>query len=1056
MTCREVLSGPRRVPSFAKIIFMFYRYKRLVALTVLTPMLLTSALITSTSSAEDITTTDVAKANAMEAVMLSGVRQITFEGLRSGEGYFSRDGRMMVFQTERDPANPFYQIFTMDMETGDLAAVSPGFGKTTCAWIHPDGDRVLYASTQDDPDARIKQTAELDFRASGKQRRYSWDYDPQFDLYAKTLTTGETTRLTNTLGYDAEGSYSPDGKTVLFASNRTAYDALMSDREQALFDVDPASMIDIYRMDADGSNVVRLTHSIGYDGGPFFSPDGERFCWRRFSEDGVRAEIHTMGIDGKDERQLTHLGAMSWAPFYHPSGEYLIFTTNLNGFANFEMYLVRADGMGEPVRVSYTDGFDGLPVFLPDGNHLSWTSTRGASKRSQIYMASWNHEAARKLLGLSETVDATAAADDLSADRDAAMASAKESVPTFSPADIGRHVDYLTRPELGGRMTGTDGERRATAYAAAYLESLGFEPAGENGTFFQSFEFPAGSELGQQNSLTVTIGEISSDLVIDEQWRPLSFSGDGNFEAAPVVFAGYGLVTPATDAIPEYDSYVHLDVADKWVMVLRDLPQEIKPELRQHWARYSAPRRKATIARDLGARGIIFVAGPTSEVKQQVIRFDRDASQAGVSMAVVSIDNETAKSWLASDGKSLAEEQKSLDGGEMAMGFELPSVKVAGHVEIKRNTGTGRNVLARLRAADASIHPVQPVVIVGAHIDHLGVGGGGSSLASDDEREKIHVGADDNASGVGAMLEIAQYLANEKTAGKLDAKRDLIIAAWSGEELGLFGSQAFVKEFYSLYPDAPRLKLDPEAAAAAETRAAMLAAHGASPEDEPLTPATAAYLNLDMVGRLREKLVIQGLGSSPAWEGEIQRRNVPVGLALQLDKIATRLPTDAAALVARGVPILSAFTGAHEDYHTPRDTPEKLNYEGAAAIAKLFALVTRGLMTTATPPEFKLEEGTDEQETPRANLTAYLGTIPDYVAGDIKGLKLSGVAADGPAATAGIKGGDVIIRLAGRAIENIYDYTYAIEALKIGESVEIIVKRNDVDVTLQITPSSRN
>lgn len=1009
--------------------------------------------------AEDVTTTDAAKATGLEEMFITNVRQITFDGLRAGEGYFSADGRSMVFQSERDPANPFYQIFHMDLDTGDLMQVSPGTGKTTCAWIHPDGDKVLFASTHHDAEAKKKQTDELEFRASGKQRRYAWDYDPQFELYVKSMSSGEMTRLTNELGYDAEASFSPDGKTILFASNRLAYSKKMTEREQTLFDLDPASMIDIYKMNADGTNVVRLTDSIGYDGGPFFSPDGKRFCWRRFSEDGSTAEIHTMGIDGKDEKTLTHIGAMSWAPFYHPSGEYLIFTTNLHGFANFELFIVRADGNGEPVRVSFTDGFDGLPVFLPDGKTLSWTTTRGAAKRSQIYMGNWNHEAARAALKLDGEAPASNALAG-SEDRDAAMESAKSSIPSFSPADVGRHVDYLTRPELGGRLTGTEGERRATAYVAAYLESLGFEPAGENGTFFHSFEFPAGAELIENNSLQVTqvVGEKKSDetLKLDEQWRPLSFSGNDKFEAAPVVFAGYGMVTPATDSIAEYDSYVHLDVADKWVMVLRDLPQNIKPELRQHWARYSAPRRKATIARDLGARGIIFVAGPTSEVKQELIRFDRDASQAGVSMAVVSVTNAVAESWMASAGKSLADEQKGLDKGDMAMGYELAGIKLAANVNIQRNTGTGRNVLARLRTAKPEESKKQPLVIVGAHIDHLGVGGGGSSLARDEERELVHVGADDNASGVGAMLEIAQYLASEQRAGKLNSKRDLIIAAWSGEELGLFGSQAFVKDFFTLFPEAPKLQLDAEAAAAAATHAAMLAAHGAAPEDEPLTSSIAAYLNLDMVGRLREKLVIQGLGSSPSWEAEVQRRNVPVGLSLALDKTASRLPTDAAALVSRGVPILSAFTGAHEDYHTPRDTPDKLNYEGASKIANLFALITRGLMTTDSPPVFKLEEGPQETETPRANLTAYLGTIPDYVAGDIKGLKLSGVASDGPAAKAGVKGGDVIIELAGRKIENIYDYTYAIEALKIGEAVEIVVKRGDKDWHLEITPASRD
>ena len=212
---------------------------------------------------------------------------------------------------------------------------------------------------------------------------------------------------------------------------------------------------------------------------------------------------------------------------------------------------------------------------------------------------------------------------------------------------------------------------------------------------------------------------------------------------------------------------------------------------------------------------------------------------------------------------------------------------------------------------------------------------------------------------------------------------------------------------------------------------------------------------MDMVGRLREKLVVQGIGSSPSFEGEVQRRNVPVGLELMLDRTSTRLPTDASAFVARDVPILAAFTGAHEDYHTPRDTPDKLNYEGAAKISRLFALLARGMMTAAKPPEFKLDEGTKRDDQPRVRLTAYLGTIPDYVAGDIKGLKLSGVAKTGPAALAGVKGGDIIVELAGRKVEDIYDYTYAIEALKIGEEAEIVVKRGTETIPLKVTPTAR-
>ncbi|MEM6980524.1 MAG: M20/M25/M40 family metallo-hydrolase [Planctomycetota bacterium] len=1004
-----------------------------------------------------------------ESQWLSNIRLLTFEGRRAGEGYFSADGTRMVFQSERDPENPFYQIYLSDFTTGDIQKISPGYGKTTCGWIHPSCDRVLFASTHHDPLAIKKQTDELEMRASGTQRRYSWDYDPTYELYAAEInelspgTEAGLTRLTDAMGYDAEASYSPDGTQIVFASNRSAFESELPPRLREQFEIDPAFMNDLYIMNADGSNVRRLTSEPGYDGGPFFSPDGHRICWRRFAPDGATAEIYTMKIDGSDVRRLTEFNAMSWAPYWHPSGDYLIFTTNKHGFANFELYLVRADGKGDLVRVTHTDHFDGLPVFVssPDGGptRLSWTSNRrltvdGSIKvedgkvvkgTSQIYLAEFNDTLARELLGLDDT-DASGDSESM------AMQNAAASQMGYSAADATRHVDYLTRPELGGRLTGTEGERFATNYVAAYLESLGFLPAGENGSFFDEFEFPAGSTLGSENRFLLTLGNDNPGPVpveLESTWTPLSFSQTGAIKPSDVVFAGYGLQVPGDENFVEVDSYVHLNVVDQWVMVLRDLPQDITPETRQRLARYGDPRRKATIARDQGARGIIFVAGPTSQVRRELIRFDSSASQAQVSLAAVSINNTLASRLFEVAGHDLAETQKELDNGEPAMGFALPGIRIEANIEINRNTGVGRNVIARLPANDGNECQF-PFVMVGAHIDHLGTGAGSNSLASSEDEGKIHVGADDNASGVAAMLEIAQAIAAGKRDGTLQLQRDLVVAAWSGEELGLFGSQAFVQQFETLYPDAPVTPPDEDAIKMAQ-------AHGMTPEATSLTDAIAVYLNMDMVGRLSEKLIVQGIGSSPGFAGEVQRRNVPVGLPIQLDKTSTRLPTDASAFVAREVPILSAFTGAHEDYHTPKDTPEKLDYDGIAKISRLFGLLTRGFLTSATVPPFELDEGPkSDQEVPRARLTAYLGTIPDYAAGEVKGLKLSGVGANGPAEKAGIIGGDVIIELAGQKIEDIYDYTYAIEALKIGEPVTIKLQRSGETISLTITPGSRD
>ncbi len=988
----------------------------------------------------------------LETQLVQDVRQLTFGGLRAGEGYFSADGTQIVFQSERDPANPFYQIFVMDRETGDVELVSPGIGKTTCAWIHPDGQQILFSSTHEDVAAQDKQAEELNLRAMNKQRRYAWDYDQAYDLYVWDREEKSYSQITDAVGYDAEASFSPDGKQIVFASNRAAYSRPLSDREKTLFEMDPASMVDLYIMNADGTNVKRLTDTLGYDGGPFFSADGQRICWRRFNEDGATAEIFTMKTDGSDVRRLTSLGAMSWAPYFHPSGDYLVFTTNIHGFANFELYLVRADGEGVPVRVTYTEGFDGLPVFTPDGQQLAWTTNRTAEKKSQIFIAEWNDSHARELLGLKQIEDLEAT----SVDRAAGLQAASATQDGFSPVDVGRHVDYLTRPELAGRLTGTDGERRATAYVAAYLESLGFEPAGENGTFYHEFEFPAGASLTADNKLVV--GDES--LTVDKDWRPLSFSGSGSFETRGLVFAGYGLEVPESEGFMGYDSYVHLDVTDKWVLMFRDLPQDIKPELRQTLARFSSARRKAMVARDHGAYGVIFVAGPTSKVNNQLIRFESDASAGGTSIPVLSVTNDVAAKWMKIGKVDMESEQKSLDNGDMAMGYDIEGVNIAADIHIEYRKGTGRNVIARLRAGEELS---DQVMIVGAHVDHLGMGQSSSSLAREDEGSQIHFGADDNASGVAAMLEIAQYLAAQKRSGKLAMRRDLIVAGWSGEELGLFGSQAFVNDYLKLYPNAkktlgqtesnePSDEQDPHAGLSL----GPIGGHGSSADAPSLYPAIAGYLNLDMVGRLREKLTVQGIGSSPAWEATVQQRNVPVGLAIQLDKTSRSLPTDAAVFVGRQVPSLAAFTGAHEDYHTPRDTADKLNYEGAAKIARLFALIGRGLLTDAEPLPFVLNEGeSGEQEARRAQLTAFLGTIPDYAGAELKGVKLSGVGKNGPAEKAGLKAGDVIVELAGGKIENIYDYTYAIEALKIGETIKIVVLRGEDRLEIDVTPASR-
>ncbi len=335
-----------------------------------------------------------------EPLLLSNTYQLVTDGLRSGEGYFSADGSKFIYQSEVPGDNPFYQIYLRDLTTGVTSKISPGIGLTTCSWVHPTMDRVIFASTHEDPDAIKKQADEISMRESGEVRAYAWDYDLHYDIYQSDLLGERIVNLTNSPGYDAEGSYSSDGNKILFASNREAYQRTLSLAEQRLFEDDNSYFMDLYIMDADGSNLQQLTFSPGYDGGPFFSADNQKIVWRRFNPDGNSAEIWTMDVDGTNQRQLTAEARVSWGPYFHPSGDYIIYSSNVLGNSNFELFIVDLEGQHQPVRVTNTEGTDILPVFSPDGTQLAWSSTRTSDQSSQIFMADWNDQRARAMLGL--------------------------------------------------------------------------------------------------------------------------------------------------------------------------------------------------------------------------------------------------------------------------------------------------------------------------------------------------------------------------------------------------------------------------------------------------------------------------------------------------------------------------------------------------------------------------------------------------------------------------------------------------------------------------------
>ena len=948
---------------------------------------------------------------------MKNVRQVTLVGRRAGEAYYSMDGEEIVFQSEREPQNPFYQIYRMNLKSGAVVRVSPGFGKTTCPWFHPNGKKVLFASTHEDPEARKKMADERAFRASGKSRSYAGDYDENYEIYEVDTQTKALKRLTHAAGYDAEGSWSSDGEWVVFASNRRAYDGSMSKEEETRFAADPSYMIDLYRMRADGRELQRLTDHPGYDGRPFFSPDNQRITWRRFDESGQRAEIWTMKADGTDKKKLTSLGTMSWAPFYSPDGRYIIFTTNLHGFGHFELYIVDAEGQRAPVRVTYADGFDGFPVFSPDGQTLLWTSTRTPNKQGQVFAADWNHTAASLALGLP-----TVASSPFKGTSEAS----RNEATVLAGARLRAHVEALTSEAMAGRETGTQGEKLATRYVSDIFEELGLEPWGTEG-WFEPFEFTSGVRLGAGNALLLRSSSSTQtvSLAVETDWRPLAFSSTGTVASSGLAFAGYGVVAPEIDGQPGYDAYGSVDVRDRWVVVFRYLPENISPERRQHLVRYSSLRYKAMEARDRGAKGLIVVSGPRAQVQDELVSLRFDAALSGAGLAAISISNNLGAQLLG--GPSALEElQNTLDSGKPRDGFVIDTMALEAKVALVFEKAYGRNVIGRLKVNDER-EAQRPAIVIGAHIDHLGLGNDGDSLARSDERGQIHPGADDNASGVAGLIEIARTLSRKKKQGQLiGAQRDLVFAAWSGEEMGLYGSTHFVE----------RLSLAKKSA---------------------LSDEVIAYLNMDMIGRLRGHAVVQGVGSSMEWPGLLEQVNVRVQAPIQLNS-DTYLPTDATPFYLAGVPILAFFTGAHADYHTPRDKADRLNYEGIAQLSNLLTEMSIELSSRTSSISYQRVAPPKKSGSRRLG-RAYVGTIPDYVnssEGGAEGVLLSGVSADGPAEKAGVRGGDVLVGLSGQKISNIYDFVRILDGLKIGQKTTIAVMREGRRYEFELTPGSRD
>ncbi|MCS6858918.1 MAG: M20/M25/M40 family metallo-hydrolase [Abditibacteriales bacterium] len=936
-----------------------------------------------------------------ESKFLRNIKVLTQDGY-NGEAYFSADGKAITFQSIRAD-HPYYQIYYINPDGSGQRMISTGKGKTTCAWFHPNGKKFIYASTHHDPQTHAPPPPE-----ATRQRRYEWDFNPAFDIFEADLNGNILRRLTDTPGYDAECAYSPDGKLIVFTSQR---DAPVIDPKKP--------ELDIYVMDANGKNVRRLTHEPGYDGGAFFSPDGKWIIYRHISDDYEKGTVYLLSLDGKTRKQLTHDDDFNWAPFFHPDGKRFVWVKKIPSsdnpqIPNFEIYLGSVDGSFAPLRLTYHEYFDGFPAFSPDGKKLIWSRSFGRGQPPQIVLADF--------IDPHRTIEQVKRSADITAD------------------EIQAHINYLASDALEGRQPGTVGIDKAASYIAEEFKRYGLEPirtsangqppvmlpsgnAGvsvygnprkpsadellastfrnERGSYLQTFEVVKGVQMGSGNTLQVN-GKVCHPR---KDFQPFAFSTNGKVENAPVVFVGYGLQSKEA----QYDDYAGVDVKGKVVLLMRYSPEGNNPH-----GKFGAGiglRDKARTARNAGAAAMLLVNPPDSGEDRLEFAGGNDASDAGI--PCFHIKRDVADAILRADGKTLEELHKRIKADLRPQSFEVKGATVSLQSDVVKERKPTANVVGILPGSDPQLRG--EFIVIGAHYDHLGrfdVSAPdrvdflrGASLAP--QSQEPHRGADDNASGTAGLLEIAQHLA----AQRKQLKRSVLFVAFSAEEMGLLGSKHFVEN-----PPVPLRNI-------------------------------VAMLNMDMIGRMREdKLSVLGVGTSPAWRDILHAANEGLNLILQFNDQGPG-PSDQTSFYNKDIPVLHFYTGAHPDYHKPSDEAYKINAEGEARVLTLVTRVTLKLADASPRLAFTKTTAPQPQAT---SFRVTLRIIPDYGFNG-EGMRIDALSdPNGPAGKAGIKAGDIIISFGGKPVRNVQDYTAYLGEHQPGDEVEVVLLRGREKVTVKV------
>ena len=779
-----------------------------------------------------------------------------------------------------------------------------------------------------------------------RSKGYVWPLH-DFDVYKANADGTNLHKLTDRVGYDAEATVCAKDGSIIFTSDR---------------DGD----LELYRMDADGKNVKRLTHTPGYDGGAFFSQDCTQIVWRASRFEGAaleeyksllsqklvrpsRLEIFVADANGKNARQITYLNTAAFAPYFHPSGKRVLFSTNYGDprGREFNIWAVDTDGSNLE-QVTFAEGFDGFPMFSPDGTKLAFASNRNNKKRGEtnVFVANW--------------VD-----------------SPPRDVKAGSADRMREQVAWLADDAREGRGIGTKGLDAAADWLAGEFQKLGAVGAADaNGGFKQAFDVRVDLARGAKTALT-----IGGRKVAEADFVPASTSASTSAKGW-TVFANYGIV----DEKLGIDDYKKVKAKGRIVVVRRFTPSDkkfAKGDLRR---RYSDIAYKAFQARKRGAIGMIVVDSPPATDKQvpdaELPRLRPRGKPDGIPIAFV-----TRKA-----------------GAKLTKGTQKVQLSVA----LEPKTAPVYNVVAKIPAGAANKQA--GAVVVGAHYDHLGYGEAGSLEVG---KRVIHNGADDNASGTAGLLHVAAHLA----ANRAQLQRDVYLVAFTAEESGLLGSAHFVKN------------LPP----------------GLTNKD------MVAMLNMDMIGRMRgNKVTVMGVNTAPEWTGLVQP-------ACKAERILCDLggdgygPSDQTSFYREGVPVLHFFTGAHLDYHKATDDSDRLNAVGAAQIAATVARVAESTANRAGRLTYKKTS----MPAPRGDTRARggsLGNIPAYGdTSDQPGMLLGDVRPGGPAAQAGLRGGDRIVKIDEVEIRTVRDLMFVLRDAVPGQKAKITVVRDGKKVTVEAT-----